>query len=64
MKKYLEQRVEELELEVKLLRAKIKLNEPNGTSKYINNYSKYAKKPIRRHPATSLGPLLGIPRDS
>ena len=41
MKKYLEQRVEELELEVKLLRAKIKLNEPNGTSKYINNYSKY-----------------------
>ena len=41
MKKYLEQRVEELELEVKLLRAKIKLNEPNGTSKYINNYPKY-----------------------
>ena len=40
MKKYLEQRVEELELEVKLLRAKIKLNEPNGTSKYINNYPK------------------------
>jgi hypothetical protein len=41
MKKYLEQRVEELELEVKLLRAKIKLNEPNNTSKYINNYPKY-----------------------
>ena len=41
MKKYLEQRVEELELEVKLLRAKFKLNETKDTSKYINNYPKY-----------------------
>ena len=41
MKKYLEQRVEELELEVKLLKAKIKLNETKDTSKYINNYPKY-----------------------
>ena len=41
MKKYLEQRVEELELEVKLLRANIKLNETKDTSKYINNYPKY-----------------------
>ena len=41
MKKYLEQRVEELESEVKLLRAKLKLNETKDTSKYLNNYSKY-----------------------
>ena len=41
MKKYLEQRVEELELEVKLLRAKIKLNDTKDTSKYLNNYPKY-----------------------
>jgi len=41
MKKYLEQRVEELETEVKLLRAKIKLNETKDTSKYVNNYPKY-----------------------
>ena len=41
MKKYLEERVEALELEVKLLRAKIKLNEKNDTSKYLNNYKKY-----------------------
>lgn len=34
---YLEQRVEELELEVKLLKAKNKLND---TSKYLNNYPK------------------------
>jgi hypothetical protein len=41
MKKYLEQRVEELELEVKELKAKIKLNDTKDTSKYLNNYSKY-----------------------
>jgi len=41
MKKYLEQRLEELELEVKLLKAKIKLNETKDTSKYLNNYPKY-----------------------
>jgi len=41
MKKFLEQRVEELELEVKLLRAKIKLNETVDTSKYINKYPSY-----------------------
>jgi hypothetical protein len=36
--KYLEQRVEELELEVKLLKAKNKLND---TSDYLNNYPPY-----------------------
>lgn len=36
--KYLEQRVEDLELEVKLLKAKNKLN---NTSGYLNNYSPY-----------------------
>ena len=36
--KYLEQRVEELELEVKLLKAKNKLND---TSRYFNNYPPY-----------------------
>jgi len=36
--KYLEQRVEELELEVKLLKAKNKLND---TSSYLNNYPPY-----------------------
>jgi hypothetical protein len=36
--KYLEQRVEELELEVKLLKAKNKLND---TSIYLNNYPPY-----------------------
>lgn len=41
MKKFLEERVEELELEVNLLKAKIKLNETKDTSKYINNYPKY-----------------------
>ena len=41
MKKYLEERVEALELEVKLLRSKIKLDEKNDTSKYLNNYKKY-----------------------
>ena len=43
MKKYLEQRVEELELEVKLLRAKFKLEETKNksTSSYLNNYPKY-----------------------
>jgi hypothetical protein len=43
MKKYLEQRVEELELEVKLLRAKFKLEETKSksTSSYLNNYPKY-----------------------
>jgi hypothetical protein len=41
MEKYLEQRVEELELEVKLLKAKIKLDETQNTSKYLNNYSNY-----------------------
>ena len=41
MKKYLEQRLEELELEVKLLKAKIKLNETKDTSKYVNNYPTY-----------------------
>ena len=41
MKKFLEQRVDDLESEVKILRAKIKLNETNGTSKYINQYQKY-----------------------
>jgi len=41
MKKYLEQRIEELELEVKALKAKLNLNEITDTSKYINNYSKY-----------------------
>ena len=43
MKKYLEQRVEELELEVKLLRAKFKLEETksNPASQYLNQYPKY-----------------------
>ena len=43
MKKYLEQKVEELELEVKLLRAKFKLEETKNksTSSYLNNYPKY-----------------------
>jgi hypothetical protein len=36
--KYLEQRVEELELEVKLLKAKNKLNDTSG---YLNNYPPY-----------------------
>jgi hypothetical protein len=36
--KYLEQRVEELELEIKLLKAKNKLND---TSSYLNNYPPY-----------------------
>jgi hypothetical protein len=39
--KYLEQRVEELELEVKLLKAKNKLND---TSSYLNNYPPYDNK--------------------
>ena len=43
MKKYLEQRVAELELEVRLLRAKFKLEETKSksTSSYLNNYPKY-----------------------
>lgn len=43
MKKYLEQRVEELELEVKMLKAKFKLEETKSksTSQYINNYPPY-----------------------
>ena len=43
MKKYLEQRVEELELEVKLLKAKFKLEETKvkSTSTYLNNYTYY-----------------------
>jgi len=36
--KYLEQRVEELELEIKILKAKNKLND---TSSYLNNYPPY-----------------------
>jgi len=43
MKKYLEQRVNELELEVKLIRAKFKIEETKNksTSSYLNNYPKY-----------------------
>lgn len=43
MTKYLEQRVEELEKEVRLLKARFKLeeNKANSTSKYLNNYSHY-----------------------
>jgi hypothetical protein len=41
MKKYLEQRVDELEVEVNLLKAKLKLNETKDTSKYINQYPKH-----------------------
>ena len=41
MKKFLEQRVEELESEVKLLKAKNKLKETANTSKYLYNYTKY-----------------------
>ena len=45
MKKYLEQRVEELELEVKLLKAKFKLEDtkfkPTSASTYLNNYTYY-----------------------
>jgi hypothetical protein len=38
MKKFLEERVEALELEVNLLKAKLKLKD---TSHYLNNYKKY-----------------------
>jgi len=43
MKKYLEQRVEQLELEINLLKAKFKLEETKSksTSSYLNNYPKY-----------------------
>jgi hypothetical protein len=43
MKKYLEQRVEALELEISLLKAKFKLEETKSksTSSYLNNYPKY-----------------------
>lgn len=49
MKKYLEQRIEELELEVNLLKAKIKLNETKDTSKYLNNYKKH--EPLKSYKA-------------
>lgn len=41
MKKYLEQRIEQLEQEVSLLKAKIRLNDTKDTSRYLNNYPKY-----------------------
>jgi len=52
MKKYLEQRVEQLELEVTLLKAKLKLNETKDTfnwldKDYMEKYSKY--DPFKDH---------------
>lgn len=59
MKKFLEQRVEELELEVKLLRAKIKLSETKDTSKYLNNYTKH--EPFKDYMYNSSSTLISEP---